>query len=202
MPTHRGLNLSSIAQESLEGLPGVLIAVFFVFGGVFLLLGLFAQGLRSGEAGTWFTIIYIAVSVVACIAYVLGQHRDRRLSVELQRQFHELSTPAREGAGVPTIPTGVGESTEDERRPSVAPPDVLAPEAVLAVIVWFFFLWGMMAMFVAPKNQPALLAVFAAISGGVVILSIALRIRNRWRARRIDWARDRGTASQGRNRAG
>jgi hypothetical protein len=190
MATHRGLNLSNIAQEGLEGLPGVLIAVFFAFGGVFLLLGLFAPDLTSGEAGTWFTIIYIAVSVVACIAYVLGQRRDRRLSAELQQQFHDLSGPARQ-AGAPTTPAGVDESAVDGHLPSAPPSDPLAPEAVLAVIVWFFFLWGMMAMFVAPKNQNALLTVFAGISGGIVIASIFVRVRNRWRARRMERVRER-----------
>lgn len=203
MATHRGLNLSSIAQEGLEGLPGVLIAVFFVFGGMMLFLDLFVPDL-SKDASTFFVIIYLLVSVIAGIAYVLDQRHDRRLAAQLEEQLHELSGPARQ-AGVPITPAGVDESTAVAQSPSVMPPDALAPEAVLAVVVWFFFLWGMMAMFVAPRNQNALLAVFAAISGGGVILSILLRLRHHWRARRIERARkssdDRGSGGDTDDRA-
>jgi hypothetical protein len=184
MATHRGLNLSSIAHEGLEGLPGVFIAVFFVFGGVLLLLDLFVPDLSRGAAGTWFAVAYILASIGAGIAYVVSQRRDRRLTAQLEEQFHELSRPA-DQAGVTTAPAGVVESPVVDRLPSVTPSDALAPEAVLAVVVWFFFLWGMIAMFVTPERQNALTGVFAAISGGIVIASIFLRVRNHWRARRI-----------------
>jgi hypothetical protein len=188
MATHRGLNLSSVAQEGLEGLPGVLIAVFFVCCGTLLLFDLFAPAFTKAYSN-WLVTIYVLVSVVACITYVLSQRRERRLSTELEEQFHELTAPARR-TGMPTTPAGVGEGTVDGQLPSVAPPDVLAPEAVLAVIVWFFFLWGMIAMFVAPENQNRLLGGFAAISGGVVIAAVLLRVRNQWRARRIERVRE------------
>jgi Flp pilus assembly protein TadB len=183
MTTHRGLNLSSIAQEGLEGLPGVLIAVFFVCCGTLLLLDLFTPAFTKANSNLLVAIYFLA-SAVAGITYVLSQRRDRRLTAQLEEQFHELSGPARQ-AGLSTAPAGVDESVVVEQLPSVTPPDALAPEGLLAVVVWFFFLWGMIAMFVSPEHQNVLLGVFAAISGGVVIASILLRVRNHWRARQI-----------------
>lgn len=83
MKLHRGINTSSIAGEGLEGLPGLLIAIAFVF----IFMGIFIPR----NATTWLLVIFFLVEGIATAAYLASERRARREARELQQQFHRLN---------------------------------------------------------------------------------------------------------------
>ena len=86
MHLHRGINITSIASEGFEGLPGLLMMIFFVFG----FISLFVP--RDNQ---WFLALFLVVEVGAAVLYLLASRRSRRDSARLQRALHEMQSPQR-----------------------------------------------------------------------------------------------------------
>jgi uncharacterized membrane protein len=83
MKLHRGINISSIAGNGLEGLLGLLIAIAFVFifTGVFL----------PRKTGSWLVVLFLCVEIGAAILYILINRRSRRESERLMQQMHQIN---------------------------------------------------------------------------------------------------------------
>jgi uncharacterized membrane protein len=84
MKLHRGINTTSIAGDGLEGLPGLLIAIAFVF----IFAGIFLP--RSSD---WLLILFLAVETAAAILYFVFDRRSRRESERLRRALHQINEP-------------------------------------------------------------------------------------------------------------
>jgi hypothetical protein len=81
-PLHRGINSASIAGEGFEGLPGLVIAVAFVF----MFLSIFLP--RHND---WFLVLFVGVEVGAAALYVLAGRRDRKASEASNRALHQIN---------------------------------------------------------------------------------------------------------------
>jgi uncharacterized membrane protein len=82
MRPHRGINTSSIAGEGFEGLPGLIMAIAFVF----LFFGIFLP--RNSE---WPLAVFIVGEVVAAALYIRAQRRDREDSERSWKALHEIN---------------------------------------------------------------------------------------------------------------
>lgn len=83
MSPHRGINTTSIAGQGLEDLPGLIIAIAFVF----IFMGIFLPR----NASNWIVVFFFLVEGVACAAYILFQKRDRKAACQIQRALHRLN---------------------------------------------------------------------------------------------------------------
>ena len=83
MKLHPGINTTSIAGDGLQGLPGLLmtIAFVFIFAGIFL----------SRESSYWFMAIFLAVETGAVILYILAERTSRKESEQVIRQMHRIN---------------------------------------------------------------------------------------------------------------
>ena len=86
MHLHRGINTTSIASEGFDGLPGLLMMIFFVFA----FISLFVP--RDNQ---WFLVLFLVVEAGAAVLFLLASHRSRKDSARLQRALHEMQTPPR-----------------------------------------------------------------------------------------------------------
>jgi hypothetical protein len=62
MKTHRGINSTSIVGEGLGGLPGLIIAIAFLFFPLGFLLPRYIQRAYDG----WILGIFLTVEIIAC----------------------------------------------------------------------------------------------------------------------------------------
>jgi len=92
MHVHRGINSTSIAGEGLEGLPGLLMVIAFVF----IFLGLFMP------RNNWFGGLFFIVEIGAAALYILLGRRNRKDSVGLQKTLHQINEPKDRINGSPT----------------------------------------------------------------------------------------------------
>jgi len=83
MKLHRGINTSSIAGEGLEGLPGLLITIAFVFMFVYIFL--------PRKTSDWLLVLFLAVEIGAAILYILADRRNRKESDRLKRELHKIN---------------------------------------------------------------------------------------------------------------
>jgi len=83
MTLHRGINTSSIAGDGLEGLPGLLIAIAFVF--IFICIFL------PRNASNWLVVFFMLVEIGAAISYILIDRRNRKESERLIQQLHQIN---------------------------------------------------------------------------------------------------------------
>jgi len=83
MKLHRGINTSSIAGEGLEGLPGLLITIAFVFTFVYIFL--------PRKTSDWLLVLFLAVEIGAAILYVLADRHNRKESERLKRELHKIN---------------------------------------------------------------------------------------------------------------
>jgi len=83
MKLHRGINITSVAGEGLNGLPGLLITVAFVclFAGIFV----------PRESGKWFLFVFLAIETGAAILYILIARRNREDSQRLKIELHRIN---------------------------------------------------------------------------------------------------------------
>ncbi len=82
MKAHRGINMISVAGEGLNGVPGLLITVAYLF--------LFAGIFVPRNAG-WFVPVFLAVEAGAVILYVMLQRRDREEVEEFKQEMHRIN---------------------------------------------------------------------------------------------------------------
>ena len=83
MKLHPGINITSIAGNGLEGLPGLLITIAFIF--------LFAGIFVSRESSYWFMAVFLAVETGAGILYILAERNSRKESEQMIRQMHRIN---------------------------------------------------------------------------------------------------------------
>ena len=83
MSLHRGINTTSIAGQGLEDLPGLIIAIAFVF--------IFAGIFMPRNASNWILVLFIVVEGVASAAYIVSQKRERKATQETQQMLHRLN---------------------------------------------------------------------------------------------------------------
>jgi uncharacterized membrane protein len=78
-----GFNTSGSAGDGIEGLPGLLVVIAFVFitTGVFL----------PRNPGSWPIVIFLLVEISAAILYILINRRNRRESERLMRQLRQIN---------------------------------------------------------------------------------------------------------------
>jgi hypothetical protein len=81
-PPHRGINSASIAGEGFEGLPGLVIAVAFVF----IFLSIFLP--RHND---WFLVLFVGVEIGAAALYIQAGRRDRKASEASNRALHQIN---------------------------------------------------------------------------------------------------------------
>ena len=86
MHLHRGINTTSIASEGFEGLPGLLMMIFFVFA----FISLFVP--RDNQ---WFLGVFLVVEAGAAVLFLLASRRSRRDSAQLKKALHEMNMPHR-----------------------------------------------------------------------------------------------------------
>jgi len=166
MRPHRGVNSSTVAGEGLEGLPGVLIAAFFVVSGLCLLLALFFPDYLQA-VGDWAVPICMLVIVGACVVYVLSQMRDRALTAQLGQELHTLNEAGDRGT-VPDGSTTLGMETSEALAMEMALASLqyggkrrsISPEGLLVVVITIFFLWGMASSLLPMEYETVLLGVF------------------------------------------
>jgi hypothetical protein len=87
MKTHGGINSTSIVGEGLGGLPGLIIAIAFLFFPLGFLLPRYIHRAYDG----WILGIFLTVEIIACTLYVLGARRNRRDSEWLQNVMHQIN---------------------------------------------------------------------------------------------------------------
>jgi hypothetical protein len=83
MKLHPGINTTSIAGDGLQGLPGLLMTIAFVF--------IFAGIFVSRESSYWFMAIFLAVETGAGILYILAERTSRKESEQVIRQMHRIN---------------------------------------------------------------------------------------------------------------
>ena len=83
MKLHPGINTTSIAGDGLQGLPGLLMTIAFVF--------IFAGIFVSRESSYWFMAIFLAVETGAVILYILAERTSRKESEQVIRQMHRIN---------------------------------------------------------------------------------------------------------------
>ena len=83
MTLHRGINMTSVAGDGLKDIPGLLIAIAFVF--------IFAGIFVPREWSNWFMALFLAVEAGAAILYVLLDRRERKESERLIREMHRMN---------------------------------------------------------------------------------------------------------------
>ena len=86
MKLHRGINSANITGEGLEGLPGLLIAIAFVF---------FFLGIFLPRQSNWPLVLFLFVEVGAATLYLLLARRSRRESERMQKALHEINEDER-----------------------------------------------------------------------------------------------------------
>lgn len=80
MKMHRGINMTSVAGDGLEGLPGLLFAIAFVllFAGIFM-------------PRNWFLPVFLGVEAGAAILYIMCNRHNRKESEQLKRELHRIN---------------------------------------------------------------------------------------------------------------
>ena len=99
MRTHRGINMSSVAGEGLQDLPGLLIAVFFVMAGSYLVRIWFVP-VGPGGLDAWLVVVWLLMAPAACVGFLIGQRRDKQLSARIQEEFHKLNETGAPGESI------------------------------------------------------------------------------------------------------
>jgi len=79
---HRGINSASIAGEGLEGLPGLLVMIFFVF--------TFAS-LFVPHDGQWFLVLFLIAEAGAASIYILAGRREKKSSDQSMKALHGIN---------------------------------------------------------------------------------------------------------------
>jgi hypothetical protein len=79
---HRGINAASIAGEGLEGLPGLLVMIFFVFTFISLFLPRDSQ---------WFLVLFLIVEAGAGSIYILAGRREKKSSDRSMKALHGIN---------------------------------------------------------------------------------------------------------------
>jgi hypothetical protein len=82
MKPHRGINSASVTGEGLAGLPGLIIAIAFVF----LFLSIFLP-----RDANWILGVFFAVEVGAAALYVRGMRRDREAAERAYNELHRIN---------------------------------------------------------------------------------------------------------------
>ena len=82
MNPHRGINTASIASEGFEGLPGLIMAIAFVF----LFISIFLP--RDAD---WMLGVFIAVEVGAAVLYIRAARRDKEAAEQTYIALHEIN---------------------------------------------------------------------------------------------------------------
>jgi len=82
MTPHRGINTSSIAGEGFEGLPGLIMAIAFVF---------FFLGIFLPRNSNWPLAVFIFVEITAVTLYIIGARRSRADSEKAWKALHEIN---------------------------------------------------------------------------------------------------------------
>jgi hypothetical protein len=82
MHVHRGINSSSIAGEGLDGLPGLLMTIAFVF----IFLGIFWP--RNND---WLGALFFIAEIGGAAIYIAVSRRNRRDSERCKQALHEIN---------------------------------------------------------------------------------------------------------------
>jgi uncharacterized membrane protein len=82
MRPHRGINTTSIAGEGFEGLPGLIMAIAFVF---------FFLGIFLPRYSNWPLAVFICVEVGAVTLYLLAARRNRADAERARKALHEIN---------------------------------------------------------------------------------------------------------------
>ena len=82
MRPHRGINTASVAGEGFEGLPGLIMAIAFVF----LFVSIFLP--RDAD---WMLGVFIAVEVGAAVLYIRAARRDKEAAEQTFKALHEIN---------------------------------------------------------------------------------------------------------------
>jgi hypothetical protein len=91
MKPHRGINSANVAGEGLADLPGLLIAIAFLFFPLSFLLPRYIQRAYSG----WILGLFLSVEIIAAILYLLAARRNRKDSEQLQNMLHQMNVQQR-----------------------------------------------------------------------------------------------------------
>ena len=200
MTTHRGINMSSIAGEGLQDLPGLLIAIFFVMAGSYLVRIWFVP-VGPGGVDAWLLGVWHLMAPAACVGFLISQRRDKQLRARIQEELHKLNEA---GAPIESIRSltdagdealkawhgelGLAEFKAEELR-RAARPSAVSPEALLIVVLGLVFIAGMLDMLSTPEHyeyfEEELFAGFVAIVFGGGIGYVLHRIRVRREAKRV-----------------
>ena len=86
MTSHRGINTANVAGEGLEGLPGLMMTIAFVF----IFFGLFLPAHNQ-----WFLVLFLGAEGVAAAVYLLMGRRDSGSSVPLDEALHRINMEQR-----------------------------------------------------------------------------------------------------------
>ena len=206
MRTHRGINMSSVAGEGLQDLPGLLIAVFFVMAGSYLVRIWFVP-VGPGGVDAWLVVVWILLAPAACVGFLIGQRRDKQLRARIQEELHKLNETGALGESIRPLADagdealkawhgelGLAEFKAEELR-RAARPSAVSPEALLIVVLGLVFIAGMLDMFITLEHyetlenykyyEEELFAGFVAIVFGGGIGYVLHRIRVRREARRV-----------------
>jgi uncharacterized membrane protein len=79
---HRGINSSNVTGEGLEGLPGLLMAIAFVF----IFLGIFMP--RNND---WLGVLFFGAEISAATIYLVAGRRNRKDSEDVARVMHQIN---------------------------------------------------------------------------------------------------------------
>jgi len=196
--THRGINMASVAGEGLEDLAGLLILLFFVLAGLFVVRVWFGPS-EFRAVDSWFALAWLLIAPAAIGAYMVGRRRDRQLTARLEQEFHRLSNG--EVTAPPTTDREIEEfartwkgglgfgafPAEELRR--AARPSVVSPEALLVVAIAAFFVVAMVSIIFTfdPMEVGSVLwiGIFVVGAGGGIGYAYH-RVQVRRRARTIE----------------
>jgi hypothetical protein len=82
MKPHQGINSSSIAGEGFEGLPGLILAIAFVF---------FFIGIFLPKHSNWPLAVFALVEIGAATLYIVIGRRNRADSERAWKALHEIN---------------------------------------------------------------------------------------------------------------
>lgn len=192
--------MSSVAGEGLQDLPGLLIAVFFVMAGSYLVRIWFVP-VGPGGVDAWLVVVWILLAPAACVGFLIGQRRDKQLRARIQEELHKLNETGALGESIRPLADagdealkawhgelGLAEFKAEELR-RAARPSAVSPEALLIVVLGLVFIAGMLDMLSTPEHyeyfEEELFAGFVAIVFGGGIGYVLHRIRVRREAKRV-----------------
>ena len=198
--THRGINTASVAGEGLQDLPGLLIAVFFVLAGTFLVRVWFGPA-DVGAIDTWLALAWFLFAPAAVVSFLISRRRDRELTARLEQELHRLNEG--DGAARPTTDDaieehartwkgelGLGEFRAEELHRAAQPRGV-SPEGILTAVLVLFFVTATASILIPTtyeswmEIQSLVVTVSATVVAGALAGYVVHRVRRRLDDRRV-----------------